>query len=127
MEKLSTFQNQIVTYVETVQVREGVEADSYLFSGNSAKDLAVVRVAAGYETPLQRIVKGEKTIEGYMSGKGKLTIVHENGSRSTIVYPESNKIETSVAINDTMQWSADTDLVFYEICWPPYKDARLET
>jgi hypothetical protein len=126
MSKLTTFLNQAVTYVETLQVKEGVEADTYSFNDDASKDLAIVRVAAGYKTPLQRIVKGEKTSEGYLEGKGTLGITHPDGKHSVNTYPDSPETEVSVAVNDTMQWSADMNLTFYEICWPPYEDGRFE-
>lgn len=126
MNKLTTFQNQAVTYVETQQVKEGVEADLYTFNGDASKDLAIVRVAAGHKTPLQRILKGEKTIEGYLDGQATLMVTHPDNTQSVVIYPGSVELETSVAVNDTMQWSADTGLTFYEICWPPYEDGRFE-
>jgi hypothetical protein len=126
MDKLTTFQNQTVTYVETQQVKEGVEADLYTFNDDASKDLAIVRVAAGHKTPLQRVLKGEKTVEGYLGGTATLTVTHPDESQSISAYPGSTETEAVVAINDTMQWSANTYLTFYEICWPPYEDGRFE-
>lgn len=34
--------------------------------------------------------------------------------------------EIAVMINDVMQWQADSDLVLYEICFPPYEDGRFQ-
>lgn len=126
MDKLVIFQNQAVTYIETQQVKEGVEADLYTFDDDSSKDLAIVRVAAGHKTPLQRVVKGEKTIEGYLGGQGSLAVTRPDNTQVVVSYPGNVEPETSVAANDTMQWSAITDLTFYEICWPPYEDGRFE-
>lgn len=126
VDKLTIFQNQAVTYVETQQIKEGVEADLYTFNGDASKDLAIVRVAAGHKTPLQRILKGEKTIEGYLDGQAILTVTHLDSTQSVTAYPGNAELETPVAINETMQWSAGTNLMFYEICLPPYEDGRFE-
>ena len=85
-----------------------------------------MRVAAGHKTPLQRIVKGDKTIEGYLDGQATLTVTRPDNSQSVATYPGNAELEASVAVNDTLQWSADTNLTFYEICWPPYEDGRFE-
>ncbi len=62
--KLTKFQNKEVTFVETQQVKEGVEADLYSFYEDNSKDLAIVRAKADYKTPMQRILKGEKNHRG---------------------------------------------------------------
>lgn len=59
-----------VAYVETIQVKEGVECDTYSFDGDNTQDLAIVRVNKGFKTPLQKILQGTKTVEGFLSGKG---------------------------------------------------------
>lgn len=126
MVKLKSFQGQTVIFTETVKVKEGVEADIYTFSNDTSKDLAIVRVTVGYKTPLQRILKGEKTIEGFLSGKGTLAVRHPNETQDVFTYPDSSQTEVTVRMGDIMHWSADTDLTFYEICWPPYEDGRFE-
>lgn len=126
MDKLKEFHNQAVTYLESQLVKEGVEADLYIFNGDTSKDLAIVRVAAGYKTPLQRVLTGKKTIEGYLNGKATLTVISPDNKLRAIVYPGNNDLETIVEVNDTMQWAADTNLTFYEICWPPFSEGRFE-
>ena len=119
-----------ISFVETQTVKEGVIADLYTFDNNTTKDLAIVHVAKGFKTPLQRILKGTKTIEGYVSGNGTLIITAQDGSKKTYAFTENTDtnpdIETKVHIGELMQWSADTDLTFYEICEPPYEDGRFE-
>ncbi len=119
-----------ITHVETQTVKEGVLADLYTFDNDTTKDLAVVHVAKGHKTPLQRILKGAKTIEGYMSGVGSLTVTTQDGSQKRYAFAENTdsnpSVETEVHIGELMQWSADTDLTFYEICEPPYEDGRFE-
>ncbi|HEX8227016.1 MAG TPA: hypothetical protein VF572_04070 [Candidatus Saccharimonadales bacterium] len=126
MDTLNAFHGQAIKYVETQDVSEGVEADLYTFDNDNSRDLAIVRVAASHKTPLQRILKGKKTVEGYMEGRGSLSLMHSDGSQIVRAYPDSEMTETIVEINDIMQWSAETNLTFYEICWPPYEDGRFE-
>jgi hypothetical protein len=126
MDKLTKFQNQKITFIETQQVKEGVEADLYSFNEDNSKDLAIVRVRADYKTPMQRILKGEKTVEGHLDGEGTLAVTHPSGNTTINKYPNSDKAGVSLGIDDIMQWSASTDLTFYELCWPPYEDGRFE-
>ena len=130
MGKLTTFNNRQVTYVETMRVKDGVECDTYSFVSDGSEDLAIVRVTKGFKTPLQRILKGTKTIEGYIRGSGTLTVTSKD--RSIKIYSFSQEAdanpnpEIEVHIGELMQWSAKTDLTFYEICEPPYEDGRFE-
>ena len=70
-----------VSFVETMQVTNGVECDIYTFDGDTAKDLGIIRIKPAGKTPLQKVLKGDRTIEGYISGKGKLTITQPNGKQ----------------------------------------------
>ena len=118
-----------IKYIETIQVKEGVEGDVYSFVDDDTKDLAIVRVQKGFKTPLQRILKGNCTTEGYVSGKGSLTVTSNDGTSQTFDYDDSGTIDTPgvvVEVGQLMQWSADNDLEFYEICDPPYEDGRFE-
>ena len=128
---LQTFENkgepQKVTFVETMDVTEGVQCDVYSFVDDSEKDLAIIRIAAGKHTPSQRVIKGDKTIEGYISGKGKLIITKQTGEED--VYRTDEKhLEVVVNTGDVMQWIADSNspLIAYEICYPPYEDGRYQ-
>jgi hypothetical protein len=47
-----------VKYIETQTVKDGVQCDIYEFIDDSSKDLAIVRVAAGFKTPKQLVVMG---------------------------------------------------------------------
>lgn len=116
-----------VNYVETQQVKDGVECDIYTFDANTSRDLAVVRVAKGFKTPLQRVLKGDETIEKYVKGIGTLTVTNTDGTEIVHTFPnEAHQDEVVVGIGQTMQWTANEDLVFYEICTPPYEDGRFE-
>lgn len=127
--KLHTFQESPVTYIETMQVKDGVECDTYSFDGDGTKDLAIVRVAKGSKTPLQKVLLGNKTIEGFVGGKGTLIIRQEDGTAQSYHFDEADASQVKsveVKVGQIMQWSADTNLTFYEICNPPYQDGRFE-
>jgi len=118
-----------VSFVETISVTTGVECDVYIFVGDSTKDLGIIRIQPGCKTPLQKVLNGEKTIEGFASGRGKLEITKSDGDKwSYPVGGVQNSLKVSVAVGDLMQWEADvnSNLVAYEICLPPYKDGRFE-
>jgi hypothetical protein len=63
VQKLSKFefcgQDKRVSFVETLHVKAGVECDVYTFDGDSSQDLAVVHIAKGCKTPLQKVLQGE--------------------------------------------------------------------
>jgi len=115
---------QLVSFMETLDVADGVACDVYTFDGDTTKDLGMIRIEPGRKTPLQKVLKGDKTVEGYISGKGKLKITKPNGKQ--VVYTEPFAI--TVAVGELMQWEADpdSDLSVYEICYPPYEDGRFQ-
>jgi hypothetical protein len=133
---LTTFlfegKEQRVIFKETIQVPDtvGVECDVYAFEGDQSKDLGIIRIQPHCKTPLQKVLKGDRTVEGYISGKGKLTITKSDGEQETYVADGESKepIVVSVEIGELMQWEADKEngLVAYEICFPPYEDGRYE-
>lgn len=119
-----------ISFASTLNVTTGVQCDVYEFVGDKSKDLGIIKISPGSKTPLQKVLKGNKTIEGYVSGKGKLTITKASGKKE--IYEVSDDLEepisVSVVINELMQWEADEkyELVVYEICYPPYEDGRYE-
>jgi hypothetical protein len=117
---------QPVSFIETIQVGDGEFCDVYAFFGDKTKDLGIIRIKPGGKTPVQKVMKGDRTIEGYVSGKGKLTITKPDDSKK--IYPANSEAfdPVTVAIGEIMQWEADSDseLVAYEICFPPYEDGR---
>jgi len=120
---------QLVSYVETMHVVEGVDCEVYTFDGDSSKDLGIIKISYGCKTPLQKVLKGDKTIEGYVSGRGKLTITKPEGKQEIYIAEEASEpISVVVEIGELMQWEADkdSDLVAYEICFPPYEDGRYQ-
>lgn len=122
-------QTQPVLFVETVPVLTGVDCDVYTFNKDPNKDLGIIRIQPGRKTPLQKVLKGDKTIEGYVSGKGKLTITTNDGTQTIHMVGETmGTFSANVSIGQLMQWEADpnSSLTAYEVCYPPYEDGRYE-
>ena len=120
------FKGESITFIETQSVKEGVVCNVYSFDNNSEKDLGIISVAKNTCTPLQKILKGEKTVEGYIEGKGILSIKKQNGEEIKLKFPGDQE-SVELHIGDVMQWCAGgSGLTFYEICYPPYEDGRFE-
>ena len=82
-----------VTYIETMQVKDGVSCDVYTFDTDNSRDLAIVTVDKGFKTPLQKILKGNITTEGFVSGTGSLTVTQADGQVKTYTFSDNNKGE----------------------------------
>jgi hypothetical protein len=101
----------------------------YKFLDDATRDLAVVKVLSGHKTPLQKVLKGSRTVEGFLDGAGTLSIIDDRGHTKSYDFASANTSrEVIVRVGEVMQWAADssTDLTFYEICEPPYEDGRFE-
>lgn len=117
-----------VEFKETLTVAEGVECDTYIFTGDSTLDLGIIRISPNYNTPLQEVLSGDRTVEGYISGKGRL-IVDRNNGKFEVHQFGNNPTKPSpidIEVGDIMQWRAfdKGPLLVYEICFPPYQDGR---
>ncbi len=112
-----------IIFIERTQVKEGVVCDVYKYKDDESKDLGVATVQKGFHTPKQRILKGEKTLEIFKSGKGILHVTRKEGLQETYKFP-SDIPTVELYVGDIMQWSAEEDLVFHEICYPPYEEGR---
>ena len=84
-----------------------------------------MHVQSGSRTPLQKVLQGDQTIEGFMFGKGTLTVKAAEGTVREYNYPGDQE-QVVVDVGQTMQWHAKEDLTFYELCWPPYQDGRYQ-
>ena len=120
-------QEQAVSFIETTNVVDGVDCEVYSFVEDDTKDLGIIKISPSKKTPLQKVIKGEKTIEGYISGKGKLTITKSDGRQVEFV-ADGSPITAIVNIGELMRWESDPDLGLevFEICYPPYEDGRFE-
>ncbi|HEU0266815.1 MAG TPA: hypothetical protein VFQ70_04260 [Candidatus Saccharimonadaceae bacterium] len=114
-------QSHAINFVESYRVKNGVTCDVYTFRDDTSKDLAIITISAGSCTPRQRVVAGEETIEGRLSGQGTLTIWRDGMSS---VYDTGTP--QRVIVGEEMQWQATGhgNLICYEICTPPYSDGR---
>ncbi len=118
-------------FVETISVAPGVTCDVYTHPETGKRDLGIINIEPGHKTPRQRVLEGTSTIEGYISGRGRLVIEEENGERYEFpVNPTSEGFAHEIKVGQIMQWLADPDsdepLVAFEICFPPYEDGRFE-
>ncbi|MDO8341460.1 MAG: hypothetical protein Q7T59_05815 [Candidatus Woesebacteria bacterium] len=118
--------NKPVSFVSKSDVIEGVVCDVYSFVEDNRMDLGIVTIQPGKKTPLQKVLLGDKTIEGFIAGKGKLTITKLNGETVVYIFEDERKDIKSipVMVGETMQWEADEDseLIFSEVCYPPYEE-----
>jgi hypothetical protein len=73
-----------VKYIETLRVAKGVSCKVYVFPNDTDKDLGIIYIQPGCKTPLQKVLQGKKTIEGYISGKGKLIVKRKDGNTKII-------------------------------------------
>ena len=119
-----------VTYQQSNQIAEGVNCDSFIFDGeNGIRDLAIIRISPGKKTPWQKVVEGDETVEGYIKGKGVLTVLRKSGEKMVYwVSGDHMEVKTGVWVGDVMQWRAEenSELEIYEICYPPYEEGRFK-
>ena len=119
-----------LVFQETMAVVPGVDCDVYSVKDDNSKDLGIIRIDVGAKTPLQKVLKGESTIEGYIGGEGWLVLTRQDGSED--IYPVSPDVnqdfKINVGISEKMQWiaSENSSLTAFEICYPPYEDGRYE-
>ena len=121
--------DQTVKFIETLQVVDGVECDVYRFEDDNTKDLGIIIISPGSKTPLQKVLNGDRTIEGHISGYGKLTITKSDGKKEIYTVDDMTTfVPVTVIIGELMQWESDgnSTLTVYEICFPPYEDGRYE-
>lgn len=133
MDRLTNFafeeEDQRIQFEETDQVAPGVTCDVYIFVDDESKDLGIIYVEPGCKTPLQRVLLGTRTVEGFISGKGKLTITKTDAELKVYRVGNTTKpFSIDVEIGYVIQWEAapDSELVAYEICFPPYQKGRFE-
>lgn len=114
-----------VTLIETLDVQEWVECDVYEFTNDITKDLWIVRLSKGIASPRQLIVWWEKTVLWYMSGSWKFVLETEQWKFEYKMRPDV-KFQIVIYKWEKMQWIADMDseLMYYEVYLPPYKDGR---
>lgn len=99
-----------VAFVRRDVITTGVVCDSYSFVSDSKRDLGIIKIEPGCKTPLQKVLLGERTIEGYVLGKGRLKITPQGAQQPEVydVGEENGRQSFSVdmQIGDLMQWEA---------------------
>lgn len=118
-EKIFKFFWEKVRFIESIEVKEWVTCDVYEFEWNNKKDLGIITMKKWHSTPKQKILKWDKTIEWIISWNWKFLF---NWRDINCKWWEKFELW----IWDIMEWKADTDLEFYEICYPPYEDWRFK-
>lgn len=84
-------------------VAPGVVCHAYEIVGETQRDLAVVRVAAGMRTPLQRVLLGDATTEGCVKGSGILEVDMAEQYRFG---PEQPNTPVTLRPGHLVQWTA---------------------
>ena len=132
-ETLSSFtvegQQSSIVFITSVNVTTGVRCDVYEILGDPTKDVGKIYIDPNCRTPLQKVLNGDRTIEGHISGQGSLTIIKPDGEKDVYSVAEQGcGFSQEVKVGELMQWRADLDseLVVCEICYPPYQDGRYE-
>lgn len=117
-----------VEFIEQTMVKDGVSCDIYKFVKDDEMDLATVEIEPNNHTPRQLVMKGDKTIEGYIFGEGRLVRVTKNGLVEKFKLSHNSNFTIEVNVGGQMQWfsSSNSELVFYEICFPPFEDGRFK-
>ncbi len=117
---IDIFQASAVEYMETNYPNEYTICDVYRFTEDNSRDLAIISIKPHGQTPLQKVLEGDVTEEGYVTGQGQLTV-----NQTIYQFPSEERQSVEVRPGDVMQWEAyDSELVFYELCTPPYVDGR---
>jgi dipeptidase E len=109
---------RVISYVSTKHVSEGVESDIYTFVDDPLRLLTVYTVAPGIKTLLRKVVAGHRVIEGYVKGKGTLTVSSASGAKDTYYFEKDGHTkDVIVESGQTLQWIApnDAELVYYEV------------
>jgi len=116
-----------VEFKETSIIKKGVTCDVYSFESDETRDLGIITIQPGTKTPLQKVLNGTKTIEGYIAGKGQLAVTDVNGNKKIYQTNEAS-LKLEIKIGELMQWQADenSELKVYEMCYPPYEEGRFQ-
>ncbi|SRR5258708_4929901 len=120
-----------VSFVEPVAEFPGVNSKVYSFIGDETKDLADIFIDAGAMTPRQRVVEGERTVEVYVSGIGRINVTRTTGEEESFEFGgySTDRPFVTVLKGDIMQLQAAEDSIFIvsEVCCnPKYRPGRFE-
>lgn len=102
-----------------------------MYAVDEERDLGVVTIQPGFHSPRQRILRGTKTIQRFVSGTAQLSVTDQEGKEQAYSFPSSNEVhnnDVEVKVGEIMEWNSlgPDPLVYHEICEPPYEDGRFE-
>ena len=128
MKRIDAYNGEMIKYIETSTVQEGVTCDVYEFVNSASKDLGIINISKGFRSPRQLIVGGEETYQIHRKGEAILRIwKSENTKEPMHVYHfPGDAPEVLVEKGNIMEWQAIGDMEYAEICVPPYKDGRFK-
>lgn len=107
-----------ITYLNSVHVSDGVDSDIYTFIDDNSQVLSIVKVKHGFKSPKEKIESHNKVIEGFLKGRGTLSVTFEDGNKNEY-YFENEGYNKVIELEDgqSVQWTApkNDDLVYYKI------------
>ncbi len=107
-----------ISYINSLHVSDGVDSDIYTFIDDNSQVLSIVKVKRGFKSPFEKIMSHNKVIEGFLKGKGTLTVTIEGGTKNEYYFENEgyNKV-IELEYGQTIQWTApkNDDLVYYKI------------
>jgi len=113
------------------KIAPGMVCDGYDFTyGDGSRDLGIVSLEAGHQTPLQKVVGGDRTIAALMDGQATLVVTDEEGVATTYDFSDpEGQSDVTITPGQMMQWTniGKTVAKISEIYIPPFVPGRFET
>jgi peptidase E len=107
-----------IVFVKSVHLSESVDSDVYSFLDDKSQILSIVKVKKGVKTLIETVESNNKIIEGFLKGKGTLTVFLQGNNKNSYYFETAgyNK-EVEILNGQSVQWSApnDSDLIYYKI------------
>src|SRR5882724_4520681 len=107
-----------IAFENTYHIADGVDADIYTFADDHTHLLTIFTLAAGIKVPPRKVVNGQRIIEGYVKGKGTLTVSSASGAKETYYFEhDGHTKDVIVESGQSVQWITpnDSELVYYEV------------
>lgn len=117
---------RVIKFIKTEHSAGGIDSDLYSFTDDPKHELAIYTLQAGCQTPSKIIHPGRKVLEGFIKGKGTLTVDLGTGAKSNYYFEsEGRNKEITVVAGQALQWTAPRDsyLVYYEMREAPARQA----
>jgi dipeptidase E len=107
-----------LSFIKSVKINEVIDCNIYAFVDDKTHQLAVYEVNAGVKTPAKKVPAGHRIIEGYVHGKGTLTINLIDGTMNIYYFEkDGSNVEVEVEAGQTIQWTAPVNSIlgYYEV------------